>query len=79
MANLETVAPLTAAPPVKIMEDVVEVSLGDGTTTNRSTAVKIMDNVAEVSLGDVHSAAVKIDGSLWTWGVERNWQTRRWH
>lgn len=30
--------------------------------------VKVMDNVAVVSLGAMHSAAVKTDGSLWTWG-----------
>ena len=45
--------------------------LGNGTadtTTNHSTPAKIMDNVATVSLGGGHSAAIKTDGSLWTWG-----------
>ena len=27
-----------------------------------------MDNVASVSLGTRHSAVIKTDGSLWTWG-----------
>jgi len=46
--------------------------LGDGTTINRSEPVKVLENVKTVSLftfwSGFSSAAVKIDGSLWTWG-----------
>jgi alpha-tubulin suppressor-like RCC1 family protein len=43
--------------------------LGDGTMTDRLTPVKIMDGVASVSHGRFLSAAIKTDGSLWTWGI----------
>ena len=33
-----------------------------------TTPEKIMDGVKEVNLGSLHSAAVKTNGSLWTWG-----------
>lgn len=33
-----------------------------------SSPVKIMDNVADVSCGDNYTAAVKTDGTVWTWG-----------
>lgn len=33
--------------------------------------VKVMENVASVSIGANHTAAVRTDGSLWTWGS--NW------
>ena len=42
--------------------------LGDGTTTQRTTAVTVMGNVAEAAAGDLHSAAIKNDRTLWTWG-----------
>lgn len=38
------------------------------------TPVKIMDDVMCVSLGFLHSAAVTYDGSLYTWGCNRNGQ-----
>ena len=34
----------------------------------QSIPVKILDNVAEVSLGRGFGVALKIDGSVWTWG-----------
>lgn len=43
--------------------------LGDNTTTNRNTPVKILDDVVSVSASMFRShAAIKKDGSLWTWG-----------
>ena len=38
------------------------------------TPVKIMDDVRCVSLGFLHSAAITNDGSLYTWGCNRNGQ-----
>lgn len=34
----------------------------------QTVPLKIMDNVASVSINEYHTAAVKTDGSLWTWG-----------
>jgi alpha-tubulin suppressor-like RCC1 family protein len=45
--------------------------LGDGTTTNRSspgTTAGGGTNWKQVSCGDYSTAAVKTDGTLWTWG-----------
>lgn len=46
--------------------------LGDGTTTNRKKPIKILEGVKSVSLAGslegYFSAAIKTDGSLWTWG-----------
>ena len=40
----------------------------DDVTTYRSTPEKIMDDVVYVSSGGNTAAAIKSDGSLWTWG-----------
>lgn len=45
--------------------------LGDGTTTNRSSPITTAaggTNWKQVSIGRITVAAVKTDGSLWTWG-----------
>jgi alpha-tubulin suppressor-like RCC1 family protein len=45
--------------------------LGDGTTTNKSSPVTTVGggtNWKQVSAGDTHIAAIKTDGTLWTWG-----------
>ena len=45
--------------------------LGDGRVEldyHISTPVKVMDGVAAVSCGDNYTAAIKTDGTLWTWG-----------
>jgi len=48
-------------------------TLGDGTDICRLTPVKIMDNVVSVSSKDSHTAVIKTDGSLWTWGWYGYW------
>ena len=45
--------------------------LGDNTTTHRSTPVTTLAggaNWKQVFAGEVHTAAIKTDGTLWTWG-----------
>ena len=46
--------------------------LGDNTTTHRSSPVQTValgTNWSSVSCGKFHTAAVKTDGTLWTWGA----------
>jgi hypothetical protein len=49
--------------------------LGSNSTTNRSSPQTTSaggTNWKAVSLGDAHAAAIKTDGSLWTWGNNTN-------
>ncbi len=56
--------------------------LGDGTTTNRFAPVQVsgLTNVTQIAAGgrydppDSHSAALKSDGTVWTWGNNRTGQ-----
>lgn len=45
--------------------------LGDGTTTNHSTAAPIagLTDVGQVAAGGSHSLALKRDGTVWSWGM----------
>ena len=54
--------------------------LGDNATTNRSTPVTTFaggTNWKQVSSGGSHTAAIKTDGTLWTWGAGNNGQLGR--
>jgi len=46
-------------------------ALGDGTTTNRYTPTMILNDVVSISAGQHHTAAIRTDGSLYTWGHNR--------
>jgi alpha-tubulin suppressor-like RCC1 family protein len=51
--------------------------LGDNTTTQRNTPVTTFaggTNWKQVSCGRFHTSAIKIDGTLWTWGANFNGQ-----
>lgn len=44
--------------------------LGDGTTTNRTSAVQVsgLSGVTAIAGGRNHAVALKTDGTVWTWG-----------
>jgi alpha-tubulin suppressor-like RCC1 family protein len=46
-------------------------NLGDGTTISKSSPVQVgaLTNWSMVSAGNLTSAAIKTDGTLWTWGA----------
>jgi alpha-tubulin suppressor-like RCC1 family protein len=51
--------------------------LGNNTTTNRSTPVTTFaggTNWKQVSIGNKSIAAIKTDGTLWTWGINQGGQ-----
>jgi alpha-tubulin suppressor-like RCC1 family protein len=51
--------------------------LGDNTTIFRSTPITTFaggTNWKQVACGDSHTAAIKTDGTLWTWGFNNNGQ-----
>ena len=51
--------------------------LGDNSITHRSSPVQTVSfgtNWNKVALGGNHSAAIKTDGTLWTWGLNTNGQ-----
>jgi len=51
--------------------------LGDNTATDRSTPVQVFGsatNWKQVACGGNHTAAIKTDGTLWTWGRNSNGQ-----
>src|SRR2546423_11927064 len=50
--------------------------LGDGTTTQRSTAVQVtsLTGFVAVAAGQYHTLAVRSDGAAWAWGYNNNGQ-----
>ena len=55
----------------------VEVQLGTNDTTQRNTPVTTFAggiNWKQVSCGNYHTAAIKTDGTLWTWGLNSSAQ-----
>ncbi|GGH62574.1 hypothetical protein GCM10008014_39150 [Paenibacillus silvae] len=50
--------------------------LGDGTTTNQTTAVQVkgLSDVIAVAAGENHSMVLKRDGTVWTWGLNTTGQ-----
>ncbi|WP_027086007.1 carboxypeptidase regulatory-like domain-containing protein [Cohnella panacarvi] len=55
--------------------------LGDNTSLNRTTPVLLpetaISDVLAVAAGSYHSAAVRLDGTIWTWGYNDNGELGR--
>ena len=50
-------------------------SLGDNSTVDKSSPVQVIgggNTWKQVAAGSTHTAAIKTDGTLWTWGVNSN-------
>ena len=52
-------------------EDLVKVN---GKFPDQNFPLAVLEDVQAVALGDFHGAAVKTDGTLWTWGCNDNGQ-----
>jgi alpha-tubulin suppressor-like RCC1 family protein len=53
----------------------IDGQLGDGTRTHRSSPIQTIaggTNWKEISMGSSNAAAIKTDGTLWTWGDSFN-------
>ena len=49
--------------------------LGDGSTTSRTSPVSVVGGFSDwcqVSAGECHTAAIRTNGTLWTWGGDSN-------
>lgn len=49
--------------------------LGNGTTTNNSTAQSVFSNAQAVAAGTTHTLALKNDGTVWGWGQNSSGET----
>ncbi|NLG12435.1 MAG: hypothetical protein GX554_05370, partial [Elusimicrobia bacterium] len=58
------------------LNDKGQLGLGEGAGTQKNVPTKIGDdeNWQFVSAGEYHTAAIKQDGTLWTWGCNDDGQ-----